>query len=283
MKSGSVLATLAIVGLVGREAAAYREREARRAANRAVRSEAAAGVGATRAPAGPHLAIVMAAYEEADGLTDVLAKIPPEIIGLPVRIVVVDDGSTDRTAAIASDSGADVAVHGRNLGQGDALHTGFAVALDGGAEVVVTMDAGGQHRADQIEELVAPVVAGDADYVQGSRFLGLYDDAGTSRDAGIRVFTALINAVGGTDITDCTNGFRAIRGEGLARMRLHEDRFSAPEIILEARRRGLRMLEVPVHIQSREHGESKKPRRLGYPLGFARAIAEVRLRHALGR
>jgi hypothetical protein len=121
-------------------------------------------------------------------------------------------------------------------------------------------------------DLVTPIVDDTADYVQGSRFRGEYDDAGGARDLGIRGFTRLINAVGPADITDCTNGFRAIRAKSLAMMRLEEPRFSAPEIIIEASRAGLRMVEVPVHIRTRSHGESKKPKRLGYPLGFLGVI-----------
>ncbi len=83
--------------------------------------------------------------------------------------------------------------------------------------------------------------------------------------SGIRVFTTVINATSGAGITDCTNGFRAIRGDALARLQLEEPRFSAAELIIESARQGLRIREVPVHIQSRSHGESKKPRRLRLP------------------
>ena len=160
----------------------------------------------------------------------------------------------------------------RNLGQGGGLVTGFAVALGLGASVVVTMDADGQHDPAELDDLVKPVVADEADYVQGSRFLGRYDDAGGARHAGIKGFTALINAIARTDVTDCTNGYRAIRASGLARMTLVEPQFSASEIIIESAACGLRQLEVPTHIRSRDAGESRKPRGLRYPLGFLGAI-----------
>jgi hypothetical protein len=134
------------------------------------------------------------------------------------------------------------------------------------------MDADGQHDPAALSALVEPVLAGEADYVQGSRFLGDYDDAGGMRHAGIKGFTTLINTLGRTRVTDCTNGYRAIRGSGLARMRLVEDRFSAAEIIIEAASCGLRMREVPVHIRSRDVGESRKPRGPAYPLGYLAAI-----------
>jgi len=219
------------------------------------------------------VAIVIAAYNEAAGLPRVLESLPAQVHGLAVRVVVVDDGSSDDTAAIARRSGAVVGRHARNLGQGDALRTGFAVATRAGAATVVTMDADGQHDPAELASLVGPVVAGEADYVQGSRFLGRYDDAGGARDLGIRAFTALINLLTGAGVTDCTNGYRAIAGPALMRMRLVEDRFSASEILIEAAGRGLRIREVPVHIRRREAGVSKKPRGLGYAAGYLGAIA----------
>jgi glycosyltransferase involved in cell wall biosynthesis len=226
----------------------------------------------------PLLAVVMAAYNEAGSVGPVLATLPDTLCGLRVRPVVIDDGSSDGTPEEARGAGAVVATHQRNLGQGDALRTGFAVARRLDATVVVTMDADGQHDPADLEALVAPVVAGDADYVQGSRFLGRYDDAGGARDLGIRGFTLLITLLTRTGITDCTNGYRAVDGPSLARLDLVEDRFSAPEILIQAAGRGLRIREVPVHIRSREIGESKKPRGLGYAWGFLGAIARSWLR-----
>ena len=226
----------------------------------------------------PWAAVIIPAYNEEDALRGVLNELPGSVAGLRVRPIVVVDGSEDETEEVARRAGYDVAVHPVNRGQGDALRTGFRVAMRRGATVVVTMDADGQHCPDDLEALVKPIVADQADYVQGSRFLGEYDDAGGARDVGIRAFTRVINTLGGTKITDCTNGYRAIRTEHLAMLRLEEDRFSAPELIMESARHGLRMQEVAVHIRRRSHGESKKPRRLGYPLGFLYVIVKVWLR-----
>ena len=217
----------------------------------------------------------MPAFNEADGIAEVLAELPTELVGHQVRTIVVVDGGTDGTEQVARDAGFTTLAHEINRGQGDALRTGFRCALRLGASIVMTMDADGQHRPDQMIELVKPIIAGEADYVQGSRFLGVYDDAGGARDVGIRGFTLLINAVSGAGITDCTNGFRAIRASELARLRLEEPRFSAPELIIESARRGLRIHEVPVHIRSRAFGESKKPPKLRYPLGFMGVIART--------
>jgi glycosyltransferase involved in cell wall biosynthesis len=225
----------------------------------------------------------MAAYEEGPSVGGVLATLPTALCGLHVVTIVIDDGSDDDTASEARAAGAVVASHTRNLGQGDALRTGFAVARRMGARIVVTMDADGQHDPAELPSLVSPVVGGDADYVQGSRFLGRYDDAGGARDLGIRGFTWLIRLLTGADISDCTNGYRAIDGAALARLRLVEDRFSAAEILIEAAGRGLRIREVPVHIRSREAGTSKKPRGLGYAFGFLGAIVRSWVRARVSR
>ena len=231
----------------------------------------------------PLLAVVMAAYNESGSVGPVLAALPDTLCGLRVCPVVIDDGSSDDTRDEARRAGAVVGTHRRNLGQGDALRTGFALAGRLGAEVVVTMDADGQHDPDDLPALVGPVVAGEADYVQGSRFLGRYDDAGGARDLGIRGFTRLITLLTRTGITDCTNGYRAVDGPSLARLELVEDRFSAPEILIQAAGHGLRIQEVPVHIRTREVGVSKKPRGLGYAWGFLGAIVRSWLRARAGR
>jgi glycosyltransferase involved in cell wall biosynthesis len=226
-------------------------------------------------PEAPTVAVVIPAFNEADAIGGVLKELPPELCGHPVEVIVVVDGGDDDTETVVREAGHLAVVHPVNRGQGDALRTGFGLALRRGAQIVMTMDADGQHRPDEMERLVAPIAAGEADYVQGSRFLGAYDDAGGARDLGIRLFTRVVNLLGARGVTDCTNGFRAIRASSLARLRLEEDRFSAPEILIESARRGLRMREVPVHIRSRSHGESKKPRRLGYPVGYLAACLRV--------
>lgn len=223
-------------------------------------------------------AVVIAAFNEEEAIGGVLQDLPGEVEGYELDPIIVVDGSDDDTETVVRRAGYSVATHRVNRGQADALRTGFAIALRRGADIVITMDADGQHRSDQLKVLLAPILRGEADYVQGSRFLGDYDESGSVRDYGIRFFTKVINFLGGTEITDCTNGFRAIRAEKLALLDLREDVFNGPEIIMESAMKGLRMVEVPVHIRSRTHGESKKPPRLGYPLGFLGTILRVWMR-----
>jgi glycosyltransferase involved in cell wall biosynthesis len=223
----------------------------------------------------PTIAIVIAALDEEQSIGAVLEDLPTELCGHQVAPIIVVDGGTDDTAGVVRRSGHLALRNDVNRGQSDALVTGFRLALERQAVIVITMDADGQHRADELHRLVEPILAGEADYVQGSRYMGTYDDAGGIRDAGIRLFTAIVNGLTGAGITDCTNGFRALRADDLARLRLEEPQFSAAEMIVESATHGLRILEVPVHVQSRSHGASKKPRRLGYPIGYLSTVVRT--------
>lgn len=224
------------------------------------------------------LLVVIPAYNEQEAIRGVLASVPKQVSGYDVEALVVVDGSTDGTEAVALEHNFPVASHVVNRGQGDALRTGFEIARVEGADIVVNMDADGQHRADEIERLVEPIDRGEADYVMGSRFLGHYEEAGGFRHRGIILFSWFISLLSGQKITDSTNGFRAIRGSEIYKLDLREDRFSAAELILEAVKKKLRVREVPITILKRVKGESKKPRRLGYPLGFLRVILQTWLR-----
>ena len=244
----------------------------------AVGAAVAEAVASTPALTNPTVAVVIAALNESESIGGVLSSLPAELEGLAVLPVLVDDGSSDGTGEVAAQGGAVVVRHPRNLGQGEGLRTGFAVAAGLGADVVVTMDADGQHDPADLPALVGPVVRDEADYVQGSRFLGEYDDQGGARHLGIKIFTLLLNVVARLRITDCTNGFRAVRAAELQRLTLVEDRFSASEILIQAAVHGLRVQEVPVHIRAREAGESRKPRGLAYPLGYLRVVGRSWLR-----
>ena len=222
--------------------------------------------------------VIMPAYNEEEAIAGVLKRIPVNLYGYAVYPIVVVDGATDSTEDVVRRDNYLVATHLINRGQGDALRTGFAIALQEGADIVMTMDADGQHRVEDMDKLVKPIIDGDADLVLGSRFRGEYADSGGMRHLGIVIFTVLLNLLARTKITDCTNGFRSIRGLALAQLELRERRFSAPEIILEASRKGLRIEEVPVTIVARSAGESKKPPGFHYPFGFLKTIIKVWLR-----
>jgi hypothetical protein len=222
--------------------------------------------------------IIIPAYNEQEAIRGVLTQMPKEVLGYKVNTLVVVDGATDATEAVAIEHNFPVATHIVNRGQGDALRTGFEIARAEGAEIVVSVDADGQHQPEEIERLVSPIIEDTADLVVGSRFLGHYEERGSIRHIGIVLFSWLVSLLAGTKVTDCTNGFRAIRVDGLQRLNLQEEQLLATELILEAAKRKLRYREVPVSILRRAIGESKKPKRLRYPLGILRAIIQAWLR-----
>jgi hypothetical protein len=226
--------------------------------------------------------VVIPAYNEAEALPDVLAEVPATVAGRPTRILVVDDASRDGTRRVAIANGAHVVTHPVNGGQGSALQTGYLVAERLGVEVVVTLDADGQHVPTEMERLVGPIVADEADFVVGSRRKGSYErEEGTdsmARNVGIGIFTRLINVLGGTHVTDVANGYRAIRANRLAEIVFTEDQFHNPELLLGAARAGLRIREVPVTIRVRSAGTSKKGGTLRYGYGFLRVIVRSWLR-----
>jgi hypothetical protein len=222
--------------------------------------------------------IVVPAYDEEGGIQGVLRRVPDEVLGHEVKTVVVDDGSNDATAAIARAEGVPVVTHVVNRGQGDALRTGFAIAQTERSQVVVNLDADGQYKPEELDRLVKPIIEGKADFVLGSRFMGFYEEAGSVRHVGVVFFSRMISLLTGVKVSDCTNGYRAIRVSELHKMNLREDRFNANEIILEALKHKLRFEQVPVSMMSRAAGETKKPARLAYPLGVFRVIISTWLR-----
>lgn len=222
--------------------------------------------------------VVIPAYNEGETISSVVSSLPDSIRDYDVQPLVVSDGSVDDTATEAQYNGALVVEHPINQGQGGALKTGFDIAAQNDAGIVVTMDGDGQHSSEELPRLVDPIVADEADFVMGSRYLGVDDSRnGLVRRVGIRFFTCTINMLTKADITDCTNGYRAIRGSMLERLTLTEERFSAPELIIEARKNGLRIEEIPVTVEDRKEGETRKPK-LGFALGLTRIILVTWLR-----
>ncbi len=226
--------------------------------------------------------VCIPAFDEADSLPAVLAEVPTQVAGLATHVLVIDDGSGDRTVEVARTYGAHVVSHPVNSGQGAALQTGYLIAERVGVDVVVTLDADGQHDPGQMGRLVEPIVADEADFVVGSRRMAEGesegDGASRARDAGITVYTRLINLIGGTAVSDIANGYRAIRASRLAEIAFTEDQFHNPELLLGAARAGLRVRDVPVTIRKRAAGESKKGTNLRYGLGFLRVIFKTWLR-----
>lgn len=165
------------------------------------------------------------------------------------QVVVVDDGSTDTTAAIAEAAGAKVLRHPVNQGKGAALNTGFQYARELGAAVVVTVDGDGQHLVDEIAAVVSPILAGQADLVVGSRYLDPRSEVPAVRIFGHALFNFVTTQSSGVQLTDSQSGFRAFSARALQSLTFQSRGFSVEsEMQFMARDHGLRILEVPITI-----------------------------------
>ncbi|MDS0282058.1 glycosyltransferase family 2 protein [Haloarcula onubensis] len=196
---------------------------------------------------------VIPAYNEAETIGPVIEETGAYVD----RVVVVDDGSSDDTAAIARDHGATVVEHVFNTGVGGAVRTGYQYAIKHGYDWVVQVDADGQHDPAKIPELMDVATDGH-DMVIASRYLNeSYQDYSATRNAGIQFFTRLTNYLGGIEITDVTSGFRVYRVSMLERILHRGDKHWAIEQTLEAAKGGYRIAEVSTEMPTREEGESQ--------------------------
>jgi hypothetical protein len=224
------------------------------------------------------VAVVVPAYNEEENLGHVLARIPGEVSGRETAVLVVDDGSRDRTGDVAREHDVAVARHVINRGGGAALRTGYRLMADSRAEVVVTLDADGQHLPSEMSRLVDPVLSGEVDVAHGSRVLGEAEQGHAARELGIVFFNRLVSLITRTKVSDCSNGYRAVRASVLPQLVLRQEQFHTSEFMIEAIKRGIPAREVPVTVVSRLHGHSKKPAVVRYGLGFANAIVRAWLR-----
>jgi len=168
------------------------------------------------------------------------------------RVVVCDDGSGDLTGEIAGGLGAIVVKHSRNMGKGAALRSAFLRAMELGPDVVVMLDADGQHDPDDIPRLVEPVVGGKADMVVGSRYVeGSVVDAPLYRRLGLRVVNFLSGKSGNSGVGDSQSGFRAFSARALEILLECESEGYGVETeqLMLAQKNGLRVVEVPVAVR----------------------------------
>ena len=206
----------------------------------------------------PPVALVIAAYNEEGAVGPVVQNLPAEVSGLKTATIVVADGCADATAKEADAVGALVADVPVNRGQGAALRLGYRIAREGGARYIVTTDADGQYNPAEIEKLMAPILAGQADFVTGSRRLGSEETHDPIRQAGVRFFAATISVLTGQHISDTTFGLRAMRSEVTGAVQLSQPQYQASELLIGVITHGYKVSEVPATIHKRRVGESKK-------------------------
>jgi glycosyltransferase involved in cell wall biosynthesis len=217
---------------------------------------------------------LLCAYEEADNIADVLKAVPAEASGLPVTALVVVDGGEDATAKIAAESGAMTCVFPTNLGHGVALQVGYRLAVEHGARYVVTLDADGQNDPAELPVMLAPLIDDEADFVVASRRLGVDETSDEVRRAGVVVFAWLMNRLTGSELTDTSNGYRALRTELLADVvdRLEQRQYQTAELLITAISRGWRVAERPTVWRPRASGTSKKGSNIFFGLRYAGVV-----------
>ena len=189
-----------------------------------------------------------------------IAKIIVDLKKVADQILVCNDGSTDSTAEIAESLGAIVIKHPKNLGYGSAIRSIFLKSREINAEILVTIDADGQHKIEDVKKVTKPIVDGQADISIGSRFLEEGDNAPKYRKLGINIITKVTNSSLSEKITDAQSGFRAYNNKVLQSLTPSDSGMGiSTEILIKSSNLGLKIAEVPTEIQYEGETSSQNP------------------------
>lgn len=234
---------------------------------------------------GAPVAVVIAAYNEEPTVVSVIEDVPSELGGLRTEVIVVNDGSADTTADLAAGAGALVCDLPTNIGHGAALKLGYWLARRRGAQVIATIDADAQYLPQELDRVVEPIVAGRADFVNGSRRLGTELTTDPMRHAGVIFFGALMSLLIRQRITDPASGIRGFRVEVPATVTLNQVQYQTSELLIGTAMAGFRIIEVPTTMRDRPVGATatKKGPNLLYGMRFARAVLGTWLRERRAR
>jgi glycosyltransferase involved in cell wall biosynthesis len=205
-------------------------------------------------PRYPRVCIIIPAFNEEKSIFSVIERIlqlHPEF-----TVLVVNDGSTDLTAAAAKSAGAKVVTLPQNLGIGGAVQTGYRYAAANGYEIAVQVDADGQHKPEELDKIIAPILLGQADMVLGSRFMHKTSyRSSASRRTGILLLSSLVSMLSGQQLKDVTSGFRAVNRRGIE-MFAHSTDYPEVDSLIMMKKNKLRIREVGVEMEQRQAGHS---------------------------
>ncbi len=204
----------------------------------------------------PRILAIVPALNEEQNVGKVVAQLRAHPRGIDV--LVVDDGSTDNTAAVARGQGARVISLPFNLGIGGAVQTGFKYAQRHDYDIALQVDGDGQHDVGEIDKLLEPLLGGAADVVIGSRYVGTATyKAPLMRRLGMIIFSLVNSLIIRQQVADNTSGFRAFNRRAIDFLaRDYPADYPEPEAVVLLGRSGFRLVEVPVHMHQRQHGRS---------------------------
>lgn len=197
------------------------------------------------------------------------------------RVIVVDDGSSDKTSQVAKLAGAEVINHPNNLGKGQGLRSGFQ-AIDS-EDVIVVIDGDGQNNPDEIPNLMAPIIKENIDFVNGSRYIEINakDDTPGYRRVGQKVLDKATNISSGLSITDSQSGFRAFSKKAIPYFKMKDSGFAIEsEMLSDASENGLKIAEVPISVRYDVDGSTKNPISHGVKV-LLKIIKDMELRRPL--
>ena len=196
------------------------------------------------------LIIQIPCFNEEETLPGTIADLPTELPGIDIiELLVIDDGSTDRTVEVAKECGVHhVVSHDVNRGLARGFMTGIEASLRAGADIIVNTDADNQYVGADIGKIVAPVLAGDADLVVGTRPLSSIKSFSPIKRALQHIGTHAVRRLSGTDVRDATSGFRAFDREAALRLQVHGKYTYTLETIIQAGAEGLKLKAVPIGV-----------------------------------
>jgi glycosyltransferase involved in cell wall biosynthesis len=203
------------------------------------------------------LSIIIPVYNEELTIGNIIdrAKAAAKQMGIACEIIVVNDHSYDRSLEVTKRHTAQVITLKEHLGKGYALRAGFAKAK---GDIIVTIDSDGSHWPEELPEVLAPVLANEADMVIGSRYMDHKKVAARKLNAfGVHIFNYLIQTLTGVDITDSQSGYRAMKREVLEDQNLKSGEYEIEsEMLVKTAKAGFRVAEVPITFEQRTYGRS---------------------------